>query len=193
MTGYNTDGKAAIEAIQKYYDLNETDRILIFGAGGVAYPILYELSKITKKITIFNEHFSKAKKMSEQVFNSAKCYDLENTEQLHEELNKATVVINATTVGMTPDNETLINESLIKKLEKKIVFFDVVFNPWETRLIKIAKKHGHITISGGYMLIYQAILAMKIWLEKDFKVSEKDVEEIVGKLIKLLKEEHKND
>ena len=47
-----------------------------------------------------------------------------------------------------------------------IVVYDIVYNPLNTELIKLAKKHGIQTIQGLDMLIYQGAKAFEIWTGK---------------------------
>ena len=45
--------------------------------------------------------------------------------------------------------------------------FDVIYNPDETKLLKLAKKAGCRTANGLYMLLYQGAASFKIWTGKD--------------------------
>ena len=66
LTGYNTDGQGAVLAIRNHLrEIKPSDRILVFGAGGAARAIIFELCKITKNITIINRllDFDKARKI----------------------------------------------------------------------------------------------------------------------------------
>lgn len=188
LIGFNTDGRGAIKAINHFYEISEHDNVLILGAGGVARSILYEISKITKNVVVFNEVKEVALQMCTLINPSAKAFDLTNKIVLNQELEKATLVINATTVGMTPNLMSLIDEKTMSKLTTKKCFFDVVFNPWDTEMLNIAKKYNHLTISGGYMLIYQAIYALEVWLNRKIDFSRDDIESIANNLMIILKE-----
>lgn len=165
LIGYNTDGIAAIAAIEKVTKINSKDKIVMFGAGGVARSVVYELSKFTKNIVIFNKELDQAQQMIKDLELQFNCYDLSDRSTIVSELKTATIVINATTVGMKPnENESIISENEIKQVSgSKKLFFDVVFNPWETQFINFAKQNGHITVGGGQMLIYQALYAFNVW------------------------------
>lgn len=192
--GYNTDGKAAIMSIERIRQITAKDRIVILGAGGAAYSIFYELLKKTDDITIFNRYLDEAKKMVDSIEPNTEYFELSEKEILIQRLKESDIIINATTVGMTPDDSSLILEEDFKKIsDSPKIIFDVVFNPWETQMLQIAEKHGHITISGGYMLIYQAILALNLWLDKNIMLSENEIENIKNKLVCLLEESSEND
>lgn len=188
LMGFNTDGRGAIKAIQHFYDINERDNVLILGAGGVARSILYEISKITNHIVVFNEDKDVALQMCDLINPLAKAYDLADIKNLNQELEKATLIINATTVGMTPNLVSLIDEQVISKLPQKKCFFDVVFNPWETEMLSLARKYNHLAISGGYMLIYQALYALEVWLDMKINFSKEDIVSLANELMIILEE-----
>ncbi len=194
MKGYNTDGKAAILSIKHFYDLNQNDRVVIIGAGGVAYPILYEILKITQNVVVFNENEEKAKQMCDLINNNVEYYSLDNKVQFLSKIKSASVIINATSAGMYPDiNTTIIDNKMFEEIgniDKKKCYFDVVFNPWETKLLKLAKQRKQITISGGYMLIYQAILVMELWLNRKIELSKLEIDNLAREMIEVLRREY---
>jgi len=82
----------------------------------------------------------------------------------------ADVYINCTPVGMTggPDPEGLsipVHE-LAGKLSPDTVFFDTVYNPIETPMLKAAKEHGFRTIDGVEMFVRQAAAQFELWTGK---------------------------
>lgn len=192
LIGFNTDGRGAIKAIQHFYDISKNDNVLILGAGGAARSILYEISKITNHITVFNEERDVALRMCDLINPLVKIYDFTDRKILHQELEKATLIINATTVGMKPNLTSLIKEQEISKITEKKCFFDVVFNPWETKMLSLARKYKHLTISGGYMLIYQALYTLEVWLNMKINFSKDDVMFLAEELITIL-EKDQND
>jgi len=66
---------------------------------------------------------------------------------------------------MYPDvNKSPISLNFIKK---NTVVFDIVFNPYKTKLLKDAEKNGCAIIPGIEMLINGNILQFKLWTGKD--------------------------
>lgn len=163
--GYNTDGIAAIRALKTKKEINSNHKVVVFGAGGVARPIVYELSKLTKNIVVFNIDELQAKTMLADLKLKCKYYNLNNRAKIIECLNCADFVINCTSVGMKPQetNSIISYEEIQESSTHPKVYFDVVFNPWDTKFIQMAKLCGNEVISGGLMLIYQAIYAFEIW------------------------------
>ena len=184
LTGYNTDGQGAVLAIRNHLrEIKPSDRILVFGAGGAARAIIFELCKITKNITIINRllDFDKARKILIDFTgfnNELKILKL-NNENIINEMVKSNFIINATSVGMFPNsNRCLLSESLLRKVNKQSpirnkYFFDVVFNPYLTKFLLLAKNYEAKICPGLWMMIYQGVKSFKIWIGKD--VSKNDI------------------
>lgn len=176
--GYNTDGIASVQAIEKELcSITAEKKVLLIGAGGAARPICYELYKKTKNIVIINRYQEEAKEMVENISKDIKIYDL-STENFNTQIKKADIIINATPVGMYPNcSEQLFDDYILKDIADmpNKYFFDVVFNPYETRFLEGAKKFGAKTCSGLYMMIYQILLAFEIWT--GINVDEINIEE----------------
>ena len=76
-------------------------------------------------------------------------------------LEKADIVVNATSVGMSPNiDETPIPAKLLKP---GLIVFDIVYNPIKTRLLREAEAAGAETIGGLDMLVWQGVLAFEKW------------------------------
>jgi 3-dehydroquinate dehydratase/shikimate dehydrogenase len=68
-------------------------------------------------------------------------------------------LINATPVGMTPN----VDASIFEESVPADVVMDMVYNPHETKLLKLARKQGATTIHGIEMLLEQAAHQFEIW------------------------------
>lgn len=196
LIGYNTDGVGAIQAIEKYLrEIKPSDQIVVFGAGGVARVVVFELSKKTKKITVLNRtpDFYLAQNLRNDFIkfnNQIEILPL-NDMNIIKETVKSDFVINATSVGMFPNTK----ESLLSKSQFAIIntrspvknkyFFDVVY-PHLTKFLSIAKEKYNAKVCPGlYMTIYQGIKTFKLWTEKDVP------ENCVNFVYKLLKSKFK--
>ena len=82
-------------------------------------------------------------------------------------------------MGMFPNsNRCLLSESLLRKVNKQSpirnkYFFDVVFNPYLTKFLLLAKNYEAKICPGLWMMIYQGVKSFKIWIGKD--VSKNDI------------------
>ena len=85
------------------------------------------------------------------------------------------LLINATPVGMYPKTENCaVSDNIIEKCQN---FFDVIYNPTETLLMKKARALGRTAIGGASMLVYQAVKAHEYWYGGEF--STEDISRII--------------
>ena len=70
------------------------------------------------------------------------------------------MVINATSIGLKAKDEIKLDFSNIGKDK---IFYDIIYNPRETKFLKKAKNLGHRTENGKMMFIYQAHQAFTLW------------------------------
>ena len=152
LVGYNTDIAGFNKAIQSLNFLIERKKILILGAGGVVPSIILALKKMkVSDITVSNRTKFKAENLKNQ-FNNLKILDWGN-------ISDFDVVINATSLGLK--NEFIDLD--FSKVGKNKLFYDVIYNPRETKFLKIGKKLGNQTENGKLMFVYQALEAFKLW------------------------------
>ncbi len=167
--GYNTDAAGALEAIEHILrPIKENDRVLLIGAGGAARAIAYSLYHKTKHIHILNRTKSRAQDLSRHISGGRIKTDALSSDNLRLLLPQSNFIINATSVGMRPQERmNLLGEQIIGSLSlERKYFFDAVFNPYLTEFLQIAKQRGAKICPGMYMMIYQAIKAFKIWTGK---------------------------
>ena len=155
--GYNTDWQGFIIDLKfKKVDLkNKT--VLVIGAGGAAKAILYALTKLkVKKIFLTSRTFDKAKLVAKKYknvsvidINKISANFLENTDCL----------VNCSTCGMKKEDKLPFS---IKDFNKKIVFYDIIYNK-ETPFKKFAAKNKIKYFSGEGMLIYQGAVSFEKW------------------------------
>jgi shikimate dehydrogenase len=101
-----------------------------------------------------------ARRVSHDFSKDARAMEL-NFDNLTAALEKADILINATSVGMSPNSdETPVPARLLKS---ELVVFDVVYNPIRTRLLKEAEAAGARVIGGTDMLAWQGALAFEKW------------------------------
>jgi shikimate dehydrogenase len=87
-----------------------------------------------------------------------------NENNLTANMEKTDILVNATSVGMTPNNnETPVPARLLRP---GLVIFDAVYNPLQTRLRREAEAAGAQAISGLDMLAWQGALAFEKWTGK---------------------------
>ena len=57
-------------------------------------------------------------------------------------------------------------------LRPDLIVSDVIYNPRQTRLLKMAADRGCRTFNGMYMLLYQGAAAFELWTGKKMPVEQ---------------------
>ena len=76
----------------------------------------------------------------------------------------APIIINTTPLGMHPNIDTAPNIDY-NQLTDKHLLYDLVYNPTETKFLRLGAQHGATIQNGLAMLHSQADEALKIWLK----------------------------
>lgn len=159
--GFNTDVAGVIRPLERRLRLNGA-RVAVLGAGGAARAAVFGLVEQGAEVLVVNRTHEHAVALARQ----AKAKSLK-----HELLAKQhfDVLINATPCGMAGSKQALpIAEN---ELNAGLVF-DMVYNPLETPLLKIAKSRGLHVISGLEMFVQQGARQFEIWTGKPAPESE---------------------
>ncbi len=150
--GYNTDVAGVVRPLEKRMKLKGA-RVAVLGAGGAARAAVFGLVDRGAEVFVVNRTHEHAITLAK----AAKAKALKQ-EQLGKQ--KFDVLINSTPCGMADAQRALpISES---DLHARVVF-DMVYNPLQTPLLKLAKKRGLETISGLEMFVQQGARQFEIW------------------------------
>jgi len=163
--GHNTDISGFELAIRKKgYNIKEK-KVFILGAGGVVPSIILALRKMgAAKIILSNRTQSKAEKIK-KTFS-----DLEIVNW--GEVPEFNMIINATSLGLNKDDEIKLNYADIGQNK---LFYDVIYNPSQTKFLLNAKKFGNQIENGKMMFIYQAHQSFAIWHKVMPKIDEETI------------------
>lgn len=170
LTGYTTDGIGYMRAVEDAGHNIIGKKMTLLGAGGAATAIFVQAALDgVSEISIFNnrsKNFERAQNIIERLNEYTSCkvrlFDYEDEAVLKREIGDSTILINGTSVGMSPDIEqSIITDSSV--FHKDLIVSDIIYNPRETKLMKLAKEAGCQTFNGLYMLLYQGAEAFKIW------------------------------
>ncbi|ATZ61618.2 MAG: shikimate dehydrogenase [Methanosarcinales archaeon Met12] len=160
VTGHNTDGIGAKQALEKHNIGVKDKRVLLLGAGGAARAIAFQLAHEGADIIIANRTASRAIKLAQDVRSVGNVIGT-GLKDLSKLVDKAEILINSTSTGMHPDiNKTLVTAD---QMRPELVVFDIVYNPVETQLLKEVKKAGALAIDGVDMLVHQGAESFRIW------------------------------
>jgi shikimate dehydrogenase len=186
-TGYNTDWVGIYTPIAAVR--HEIKTVAIFGTGGAARAAIYAAKRLGAfKIFV---HYRNEE-------NNAKTEDLKNRAdelgiELHtydtvrENFDVSDLVINATSAGMVGKDRLPFDLALLANLTtNEKIYFDAVFNPLDTPLLRKFNELGAYTIDGLWMMIYQGIAALQIWLDRTIEIEDSLLEDIHSLLAKEL-------
>lgn len=175
--GYNTDGNGYIASLQEAWKEDLTnEQVLIIGAGGAARAIYYSLvAKGVKNIDICNRSIDNAQKLIDECpyMGDSRALSLQVAE---ENLHQYSLIIQTTSIGMYPNIED--SPMNMEKLSSDAFVSDIIYNPFETKILKEAKQKGAATQNGLGMFVYQGALAFEHWFNR--KPNTKRMEKIVA-------------
>lgn len=177
LTGYNTDGIGYMMSVKDAgYDIIGKKMVLL-GAGGGAIAILVQAAiDGLREITVFNRRgksfddaASVAKRLNCETTCKVQLFDYENRDFFYRTISACDILVNATSVGMAPKEDGCIlpDNSMLRPGQ---IVSDIIYNPRETKLLRIAKQAGCETFNGMYMLLYQGAEAYRLWTGKDMPV-----------------------
>ena len=153
--GFNTDTAGIVRPLERRLNTLEGARILVIGAGGAARAAVFGLKERGCEVYILNRSLAAAKKLAHQA--RARIMKRPDLKKLAFD-----VIINATPVGMGNTRETPLQD---KEINARYVF-DMIYDPAETRLLKLAKERGAQVIPGIEMFVHQAARQFEIWTGK---------------------------
>ncbi len=179
--GYNTDAKGAYLAIKSQLkEVKPKDKVVLIGSGGAARAIIYELYSRTDNIIIIVRNVVEAQEVISDFKQKNRApIKIKHFEDpcIFNDLLEATFLVNATPVGMhpytceSPLTIDLFTKVLEERSGRELYVFDVIFNPYLTSMLQVAKQHGAKTCSGLWMMINQGLEAFKLWTNKEVPIN----------------------
>jgi len=173
-TSYNTDVDAIDDLIHEANSAAEwyvpAATVVVHGTGGVARAAV--AGAWPGKTRVVGRDRTKAVQLVESLLTSIPDASepdgewLEVADDILEDFGKRVIYINCTPVGMTggPDPDGLsIPIPDMANIGPETVFFDTVYNPVETPMLKAARERGCKTIDGVEMFVKQAAAQFELW------------------------------
>lgn len=161
--GENTDAFGFIENIVQNapgFDFTKGAAVVL-GAGGAARAVLWGLiEKNVPAIILLNRSRDKAEVLKDVFSGKGTQIIVEDWGKKSDVLEKANLLVNTTSLGMSGQPELDIS---LEKLPKKALVTDIVYAPLETKLLAAAKARGNKTVDGLGMLLYQAVEGFSMW------------------------------
>jgi len=185
LLGFNTDAYGFIEALDKEGHLDpEGKQVVILGAGGVARAVGFILGqRKVASLAITDGIFERASALAENLVRyikgaSASSGDLEPDVTTFQWQNLSSartfdncdLIVHCTTVGMKDSSQEGQSPLSLEVIPKRVLVYDVVYNPWLTPLLRLAQKAGANILGGLPMLVYQGAASFKLWTGREAPV-----------------------
>lgn len=153
--GFNTDVAAIVRPLERRLQLKGA-KILVLGAGGAGRAAVFGLAEKGAEVFIWNRTAETAKKLARQA----------KAKTIRKELLAKTsfdVIVNTTPVGMRGVKPVNLLEP--NEINARLVF-DLVYNPIDTPLIRMAREKGLPVVTGVEMFVHQGARQFEIWTGK---------------------------
>ena len=175
----NTDGVGLVIDMKKNANVDICDKsILLIGAGGAAQGVVGPLlDERPSFLVISNRTLDSAEKLKKKFANKFST-NIE-TCKLNNIDSKFDIIINATSLGLKPNDEFKIDFS---NFNKNMVYIDTIYNPGQTKMIKYFKSKKIRSFNGLNMFIYQGQKAFYLWNKINPEVDEELLKLLESKL-----------
>jgi len=171
LRGFNTDGGGMVMACKEAGIELSGKSVLLLGAGGTAAAIAVAFGKAgVGELHIANRSVEHAAYLRDKLHGTGMkglvVHPLDT-------LPDAEIVINATPLGMKEGDLLPVPPAYVREGRG---FCDVVYRPGtETPLVRLARERGVPVVAGDRMLLYQGVLAQKLWTGREPNVKAMDL------------------
>jgi 3-dehydroquinate dehydratase/shikimate dehydrogenase len=152
ITGFNTDGRGALNALEKECVVKGR-RIILLGAGGAAKSIAYEACRRGGIVTILNRDAEKASQLARRL----QCEGGRLDEMTAIAKRGYDVLINCTPLPMPIEAADILPQTIV---------MDVKTKPKDIPFLQCAEKRGCHIIYGYRMFVEQAVGQYQIWFNE---------------------------
>ena len=153
--GYNTDVAGVVRPLEKRLKLKGA-RVAVLGAGGAARAAVFGLVDQGAEVFLVNRTHEHAVALAK----AAQARPLKREQFAKQHFD---VLINSTPCGMKDSKQALPIAD--NELNADLVF-DMVYNPLDTPLLKLARSRGIAIINGLEMFVQQGARQFEIWTGK---------------------------
>src|SRR5580692_3230117 len=153
--GTNTDADGVIRPLERHLRLGKTT-VLLAGNGGAGRGAAYALRAAGVKLAITGRNIDRVRAL-------AKACDAEPLTREQASARMFDVLVHSTPLGMFPKVEHSFFDG---RIPAKLVF-DMVYNPLDTLLVRMARDQGATVIRGLEMFLEQASRQFEIWTSEN--------------------------
>jgi shikimate dehydrogenase len=181
--GFNTDGLGFMAGLSTSVPDVSTQKVLMIGAGGAAKAIYYTLAKTgIQTLDICNRTVQNAIDLIRDCPFKPNSTAL-SIQEAENQLRKYDIIIQTTNIGMSPLSNQL--PLSLEGLKKRSIVSDIIYNPLETQLLKVAKEKEAVTQNGIEMFVHQGAIAFQYWtgiMPDVIRMKQNVLEQLGGKV-----------
>ena len=181
--GYNTDASGLLHALAEEGMGQQSDdetfsfagiTAIILGAGGAARGAAFALASAgVERLILVNRNLERAQRLAADVQKQTHCaiFSLSDPEFLIP--HSASLIINATPVGMHRVGEdgkaekqqttSPLSADILARFDPNTLVYDMIYHPTQTRLLCQARILGLRAVNGLSMLLHQGAQAFTLW------------------------------
>jgi shikimate dehydrogenase len=148
LKGFNTDIYGFAESLKEYRIDIKNKKVMLIGAGGVAYACSYIINKRAPSRFIITDIIKEKAEVLAQIYQM----DIISLEDLEKLTPDSDIILNATPVDL--------QSKILPLMKKDSVYYDINYK------FKVKKKKGVKVVNGSLMLILQGARAFTIWTGK---------------------------
>ena len=145
--GYNTDAHGFHQSIKPFLT-NKHERALLLGTGGASLAVAYVL----KNIGIDVHFVSRTPEQGQFSYSQINAHMV----------NAFKLIVNCTPLGTFPNVEDCVDFPF-QYLTEDHLCVDLIYNPAETKFLRLSKENGATILNGESMLKEQALKAWELW------------------------------
>jgi shikimate dehydrogenase len=160
-TGFNTDWWGFTEGLRRGLPGVELHRVVQLGAGGAGAAVAYAVLRLgAERLELFDTDQSRAEDLARRLGQQFGPGRVVAGRSLAESMREADGLVHATPTGMTGYPGTPLDPEL---LQGRQWVAEIVYFPLQTELLRAARQKGCRTLDGGWMAVFQAVMAFELF------------------------------
>ena len=164
LTGHNTDAPGFLRGLRKNGGFEPRGkRVVVVGTGGAGRAVVFGLAgEGVSSMMLVNRTVGRAGRLGEEVNRAYPGLKMSVEGEIPEGTNYD-LLVNGTSVGMRHTAMEDASPVTRERLVPGSLVYDLIYNPEETVLLKLAREVVARTLGGLPMLVFQGAEAFELW------------------------------
>jgi shikimate dehydrogenase len=162
LNGTNTDGEASLVTFKDKFGSLENKSVMVLGVGGAGRAVSSYFSSSSINTIIVSR--CESDKQYANKIGAEWC----SWNEVDNYIRDVDVLINCSSIGFgDQESKSPLDERQIAQIKDSAVIFDIIYQPLETKLLKMTRERGISTLNGLAMNLEQAVLAYEYTVGKN--------------------------